>query len=417
MLSPELIHMLRVVQRSQDFTVSDPPTLVRMHHCLSTLSLIVPRVDGKDRIWRLWLRTQRGSLEDFGDVEECVASGDFESREDFEEFWRSEFPEAIQWWHLSAVHFPNELWFTVESKLQFGVDLDAGLFKAVNPAEGHTSRFLDWLLAEIDRNVAEVCADPGAYNAQVASGLPLRKRYGRILRKELWREARNPRALRAQFEAVDIPAFERLVREVDEQAVVPEMTLASYLGYCKTCYEAVGYERLSSVRSAIGMYRRMADQRDDGMLSLPPDDAAAFDQWMNHGRRGGHPFEICRGGSSTHISLYPRKRETGWQLQLAGFSRARIAETARMALALHRGGAPLVIQDKEEMLRMLTGIDFIGIVPDDEHVGYNHSSFPREDRIFDFAHLWEVEAVCGAVPDSIHWYPLDEIRPVAGAGA
>jgi hypothetical protein len=91
--------------------------------------------------------------------------------------------------------------------------------------------------------------------------------------------------------------------------------------------------------------------------------------------------------------------------------------TARMALALHHSGAPLLLQDKEEMLRMLTATDFIGIVPDDVPVGYNHCSFPRKDRIFDFAHLRQIEDVCGSVPDCIHWYALEGLRPLVGADA
>lgn len=84
--------------------------------------------------------------------------------------------------------------------------------------------------------------------------------------------------MRAQFKAVDISAFEQLVRELAEDAGIPEMTLSSYLDYCRICYEAVAYESLKPVHSPIDMYRRMADLRDDGMLGLPPNDAAAFEQ-------------------------------------------------------------------------------------------------------------------------------------------
>lgn len=64
---------------------------------------------------------------------------------------------------------------------------------------------------------------------------------------------------------------------------------------------------------------------------------------------------------------------------------------------------------------MLTGTDFIGIVPDDVPVGYNRGSFPGEDRIFDVARLWQIEEARGSVPECIYWYALEELCPLAGA--
>jgi hypothetical protein len=76
---------------------------------------------------------------------------------------------------------------------------------------------------------------------------------------------------------------------------------------------------------------------------------------------------------------------------------------------LQQAGAPFGLYQKEEMLRMLAGMDFVGIVPDDIPLGYNHSEFPAEDRIHSFVHLWMVEEACGALPDRVFWYPLEEL--------
>ena len=58
---------------------------------------------------------------------------------------------------------------------------------------------------------------------------------------------------------------------------------------------------------------------------------------------------------------------------------------------------------------MITGADFIGIVPRDCGLGYNHPDFPKEDRIYDFAHLWTLEDLCGGMPEGVFWYPLKEV--------
>jgi hypothetical protein len=159
------------------------------------------------------------------------------------------------------------------------------------------------------------------------------------------------------------------------------------------------------------MYRAMADNRDEGLLDLPSDDPAAFTRWYRRCRGGGHPFEICRGGNRTHISLHVLERGDGWQLRLAGFSAVRAVETARMAIALSEHGVPFMLEFPEEMLRMLSGEDFLGIVPEDVPVGYNHGDFPKEDRIHSFIHLYVIEDTCELLPGSITWYPLDELVP------
>lgn len=125
-------------------------------------------------------------------------------------------------------------------------------------------------------------------------------------------------------------------------------------------------------------------------MGLPQGDPNAFAAWHRNRAGGGHPFEICRGGNSTHISLHVTECENGWQLFLYGFSVARVVETAKMAIALFERGVPFVLAYKDEMRRMLKGEDFVGIVPDDIGLGYNHQEFPKEDRIYSFAHLWMV---------------------------
>ena len=57
---------------------------------------------------------------------------------------------------------------------------------------------------------------------------------------------------------------------------------------------------------------------------------------------------------------------------------------------------------------MLTGQDFIGIVPEHILPRYCHSGFPVEDKIIDFMNLYaehEQEIISKA-----HLYPLDQVK-------
>ncbi|MGF1583810.1 MAG: hypothetical protein ACFCUM_00705 [Bacteroidales bacterium] len=106
----------------------------------------------------------------------------------------------------------------------------------------------------------------------------------------------------------------------------------------------------------------MADGRDAGLRNIEGHSPGAFHEWYhNSGRMGAHPWEICRGGNSTHISLYVSEVDNKWEILLAGSSFVRVEETVRMAVALHENNIPFKLRDADEIVRMVTGNDYIGI--------------------------------------------------------
>jgi hypothetical protein len=100
-------------------------------------------------------------------------------------------------------------------------------------------------------------------------------------------------------------------------------------------------------------------------MGLDPDSPEAFEEWFDKREwQFGHPWEVCRGGNSTHISLYVNKKKIGWELSLAGKSRVRFAETVRFAIALYNQNIPFRLLDAKEILAMVSETDYIGIVPE-----------------------------------------------------
>ena len=51
----------------------------------------------------LWLRAERGPIEDFGNAAEEIAEGNYDSEEEFVNAWKSWFPEDVKWYHFQAV--------------------------------------------------------------------------------------------------------------------------------------------------------------------------------------------------------------------------------------------------------------------------------------------------------------------------
>ena len=51
----------------------------------------------------LWLRAERGPIEDFGSIEDEIAEGNYETEDEFITEWKSWFPDKIKWYQLQAV--------------------------------------------------------------------------------------------------------------------------------------------------------------------------------------------------------------------------------------------------------------------------------------------------------------------------
>ena len=189
------------------------------------------------------------------------------------------------------------------------------------------------------------------------------------------------------------------------------MTANTFFRFCEICYDANDYFKNSDeTLTPLQKYLKMADGRDAGLRNIEGDSPGAFHQWYHSGERmGAHPWEICRGGNSTHISLFVSEIEEKWSIRLAGSSIVRVEETVRMAVAMHENNIPFKLWEADEIVRMVTGNDYIGIVPDTVFPRYCHSLFPKEEKIIDFMNLGFDKELIEALLPFIYWYPLEEI--------
>ena len=127
-------------------------------------------------------------------------------------------------------------------------------------------------------------------------------------------------------------------------------------------------------------YFKHADGRDSGLGEIDPDSPTEFSTWYHDSNRhGGHPWEVCRGGNSTHIDLYVVADNDGYSLRVAGSSTWRSVEAIKFFLALHRAGLPVVISQAELLKSRLLGMEKVGIVPVGVWPAYCQSRFPNED--------------------------------------
>lgn len=206
-----------------------------------------------------------------------------------------------------------------------------------------------------------------------------------------------------------------------ENTEVSSMAANDYFAYCRIAYIAGNRDEDHVDESLSGreMYRRYADGRHEGLLDIDPASKQAFTDWVDgtHPKRthGGHPWEIKRGGNTTHIDLsvyrpstYPKE---GFKVELRGESIGRMVETVRMFLAIHEAGLPISIANPENVRKRLLAQDNIGIVPSyiPFHRAWQH--FGRQDDVFDVMHYNDLGRFKRRITPFITWEPLPILKP------
>lgn len=381
-----------------------------LHNLFASIQPIKPKIDFRDKIWSLWIRSERGPRSAFADDEEyqeLLDLGEISSPADLEAMWQSYYPEPEKWHKVTLLQYEREFVLTLDSKLQIQMHLDTDRLSGADLDGDAQIEFLRWLRSEIENLVARITADPDGYHQFLTENLPLRKRYGKIKRTLLWEHVKGIDRLDQELGEANIEKFEQVVQAMNEEKLLTAMTADDFFRYCEICYDANDYFPNSKAITPKEKYRKMADGRDDGLLEVPGDQPQALAEWYETHPRVGHPWEICRGGNSTHISLQAHRDPNGWKLYLAGSSRVRAVETAKMAIALFAHQIPFILVDAEPMARMFRGQDFVGIVSEGIIPRYCHHYFPAEDQIHDIINPWLDEEVANVVSQYAEWYPLD----------
>ena len=344
---------------------------------------------GDDNFHEFWVRAPRGPIEAFGDYKDLRSWGEVKSRKEFEEWWKSDFPNEEVWFLLQTAEYKGFRTIALNHRPVIEID----------PREKHgewldLTDFVDWAIAAV-RDCGEM-VEAGTYGKLTETGVDLRLRTGTVARTDYWRVF--PEDREDYFKDIserEIDAFEKAVAEQGEDPYatpasrLERMTANDFYRFCASGYKANRYPGLKG-KTLRKMYEAHADGRDEGLGEIDPDSPDAFDKWYHdRDRHGGHPWEVCRGGNSTHVSLYVRHDDKGYYLDVTGRSWGRSVETAKFFLALKRKGLPVVVSDAKELLARFRGTDRIGIVPENVFPRYCESWFPGE-RIVDFMNLpWE----------------------------
>jgi len=332
----------------------------------------------------LWLRARRGAINEWKDLDEAVEDGEFDSKEEAIQYWSEMFPEEEYWYHFLAIEDKDTGFRGIFVGHHYVIEVDPD--KDRSPFPRKITEFVQWLLDEVKRCVAEL--EAGTYNENVRKQLPPQHRTGTITRKELYDIFPDEREdFFAELSERDKQDFIRFASSERPKDLLEQMTANDFLKICSYGYAANNYRGIE--KSPREQYILHADGRDDGLLDIEPDSPEAFYSWLtDRTRYGGHPWEVCRGGNSTHISLQPYHDGTGYYLMLAGDAWSRTIETVKFYLALYRRTIPVCVLEAPTLVMRLQETEKIGIVPEGIMPAYCAGYFPNE-HIISFRNLPE----------------------------
>lgn len=343
----------------------------------------------------------------------------------------------VRWGRCYACRYKNITSFGFSNGLRVGVYLGEDKFDfdfshvLINYRSMLESAddVLDWL------NVVE--KDPAAANRRIALEYPPDYRMGIIPRSVAERYVPGLSIGKALGKAKSkefSDIFDSGYFDNNENAFCEDMTANKFFEYCRIAYIASEEKRdhLNKSLSAREMYDEYSDGRYGALLDIDPDSPKQFLDWLDgkipcerHG--GDHPWEIKRGGNSTHIDLYVcRPNDHDWflvdkkskskpsltvKVGLRGHHIGRIVETVKMFLAIKKAGLPIWISDPKSVRNRILGLDWIGIIPEYDYLHYGWQEFPGEFDIADVMHFSEFGRNRRHALPFVSWKPLSPILP------
>ena len=318
----------------------------------------------------------------------------------------------------------------------------------VNPREGKfdldrehywgTWRALTTAPDDVIAWLREVLRDPAKANRRIAVEYPLDERKGIVPRfvaeryiPDLYSISKALGAAKSR-EFVKIHATGFFHRE--ENAYVENMTANKFFEYCRIAYIAAEEkeDHLDKSLSGREMYKRYADGRCGALLEIDPDSPEQFLAWLDHKvpcdhDLGDHPWEIKRGGNTTHIDLYVyRPHSYNWykpgdekyekmqrtvEVCLSGHHIGRIVETVKMFLALHKAGLPITIGDADSVRNRILSLDNLGLLPESESLHRGWQEFPADFHIADVMHFSDFGRARRQALPFVSWAPMPILLP------
>lgn len=359
---------------------------------------------------------------------------DYET-ESIDHIWNVIFPNHKGKWHYLRVNQYQDIYYislidsdfiSLEVKLQKSVGLKEHFARSTHDRH-RGDPFVVWhtLITDASCWLKKVNKSWIKANRQAQEEYPFNRRMGVVPNALI-------RALLPDIYRIDqvlgktkLKKFILLVEtgrlEYEKSTIKGGMTANDFFEYCKIAYLASESKNSTINKNLSGreMYQSYADGRHEGLLDIDPSSKKEFADWLDqkHPKRttGGHPWEIKRGGNTTHIDLYVSRPayslDEDFQLTLHGPSIGRLAETISMFLAIHEAGLPINIANAKDIRKRLLAQDNIGIVPNYYSLHRANQHFSKNQCVFDILHFDDLGRYKTQIKPFIIWDALPILKP------
>ena len=149
-------------------------------------------VMGDDEYRGFYIEVPRPTPEEWGDAEELIASGGYDSREAFLADWLASNPMDTRWFHVASNRYGDSrsIRVTDRKRTRFIITNDSKCTD-VEPDDTWCRENLTRLFDYLERMIDVIVANPDVFNDYVAHNLPYQQRIGWIAQKEFNRIVPN----------------------------------------------------------------------------------------------------------------------------------------------------------------------------------------------------------------------------------
>ncbi|MBR2827975.1 MAG: hypothetical protein IKE70_01930 [Bacilli bacterium] len=369
---------------------------VKLNELYDLLDKIKPILE--DDLKKIYFSAERGTIEDYGNYEELKEFGEVSSYEEFEKYYKEDYPDDKNWYQMSTNKYKNYRMISINSNIIIYADMDNenDFFESYELLE-----LLDFLIQKVKECIKKL--EDGTYNEYIANNYSYKNKFGVIKRKDYWEL--YPDSKKNLFNEISQDEMNYFIENARDQILnrIKNMTSRKYFECVALAYKSIGYEigNLSDKE----LYLKYADGRDEGLCKIDEDSKEEFDIWYNDKTRfGGHPWEIIRGHSFARVDLYVAMDEEGYYLSIDGNTILRKIEIVKIFNAFNKNNIPIRIFHPEIIKESLKGNDYIGIVPR-YIVPIRCESYFKKYKPREFTHVEDYEIV-----KYIKWEPLEKIE-------
>ena len=361
-------------------------------------------VMGDDEYRGFYIEVPRPTLEEWGDAEELIASGEYDSREAFLADWLAFNPVETRWFHVASSRYGDyrSIRVTDRKRTRF-IITNRSKCADIEPDDTWCRENLTCLFDYLQRMIDVIVANPDGFNDYVAHNLPYQQRTGRIAQSELNRIVPN-----FKIEVEDRETAIKALEDSVHGRSVPlweAMTIRRYCTYYRIAnevYEAYHRKRGCIYTDPQDVPEELRDviyyKRKKFVDLVEMYDIDSPDDFMRFAT--DHYGEL---GLSRLSIFATNDRQQGWKIVVSNSYSANAGLAIDVATALYKSGAPLLIYDAEKLLRILHEEDYVRLVPDSYH---NYMCYQEEGTVYELP--WEYE--CSDDGDSsLAWEQYQEI--------